>query len=141
MVRNLGSAGYLFTLDAEAIQDELVPPYQEAGLRQRVYVWKAAFQFKNVGADVAAEVMMVAFARLFVDGGLARKFNRHQPPFVHQCLHVSVDSRDPETIDVVLRVIKHLLWGKGPSSSFKCLTNCRSLPGGSLRRLSHTCLP
>jgi len=74
-----------------------------------------AFQFVDLAARAAMEVMMVGLAGEFVAGRLAGEFDDGQPPLLHQPLHIAVDRRHAQPLTLRLGSPQDLIHRQGPA--------------------------
>ena len=85
---------------ALAVEDDFVTFEEEALGDRRVGVDRAAFDFKDLFAGAATEVVMVALADEFVAGGFAAQVDGDQRAGSDQGAQVAIDGGDAEAGDV-----------------------------------------
>ena len=70
----------------------------EAGRQERFDVNGATWDFKNLAAVLAMEVVVVVFTCDFIAGRLAREIDCGEPTFLDQGLDISIDGSNADAL-------------------------------------------
>ena len=105
---------------AKSVEEEFMTRGMEPAGKPGLDLLHAVFEFIELAAIVAVEVMMVLFTGNLVPRGVTWDLNRSQPPIFDQCFDVAIDGGNSQAPMVLLRRCQSFFQGKRPISLTKC---------------------